>query len=266
MWTTLALLTALGAAPAQRELTLAHVRSTHGLLGPERRDETLAPGDILFVCFDIRGIRVDEEGKVRYSMALELSDSDGKSVFRQQPKDTEVRTSLGGNTVPAYARLNVGLDTPSGDYQLKITVKDLASSAEQSLTRDLKVLPKDFALVRTSATLDVDAQYPAGVFLCGQGVWVHCSAVGFQRRGKQPNVVFEMVVRDPMGRPTVARPTVGNVNKDVPAELAGLPMAFPLTLNRPGKFTVELQATDQVSGKKARTSFPITVQSGPPQR
>ncbi|HEY7427344.1 MAG TPA: hypothetical protein VH682_24130 [Gemmataceae bacterium] len=264
MWTTLALLSALGVTPAQSDLALTHVRSTHGLLGPERSNETLAPGDILFVCFDINGVKVDDGGKVRYSMAIDVSDSTGKVLFKQAPKDTEAGTSLGGSSVPAYATLNVGLDTPPGDYEFKITVKDLASGKQQSLTRNLKVLPKDFALVRGMVSADTEAKYPTAVFACGQGAWVHCSAVGFGRSGaeKQPNVVFEMRVLDEAGRPTLAKSVSSTVNKDIPAKEPALPMAFPLSLNRPGKFTIELQATDQNSGKKAKLSFPITVQSG----
>jgi hypothetical protein len=262
MWTTIALLSILAAAPAESGLSLAHVRSTHGLLGPQRRDETVAPGDIYFVCFDIDGMRVDAEGKVRYSMAIDLSDGSGRVVFRQAAKEQEARASLGGDSVPAYARLNVGLDTPPGDYRMKITVKDLASGQEQSLSRDFKVLGKSFALVRTAVTLDADAHYPAAVFARGQGVWVHSSAVGFTRgRGKKPDVVFEMRVLDDAGRPTLAKAVTGAPPQDLPEDLSGLPMAFPLTLNRPGKFTVELQATDRLSGKKAKTSFPIVVQN-----
>ena len=36
-------------------------------------------------------------------------------------------------------------------------------------------------------------------------------------------------------------------------------MQFLLDLNRPGKFTVELKATDKVSGDAATVSFPFTV-------
>jgi hypothetical protein len=261
MWTTIALLSIFAAAPAESGLSLAHVRSTYGLLGPQRRDETLAPGDIYFVCFDIDGMRVDSEGKVRYSMAIDLSDGSRKVVFRQAAKEQEARASLGGDTVPAYARLSVGLDTPPGDYRMKITVKDLASGQGQSLSRDLKVLPKSFALVRTTVTLDADAQYPAAVFARGQGVWVHSSAVGFTRsREKKPDVVFEMRVLDDSGRPTLGKAVTGAPPEGLPENLSGLPMAFPLTLNRPGTFTVELQATDRSSGKKAKMSFPIVVQ------
>jgi hypothetical protein len=185
-------------------------------------------------------------------------------VFRQAPKEQEARASLGGDSVPAFARLNVGLDTPRGDYQMKILVKDIASGREQSLTRNLKVAAKDFALVRTTVTLDTEGHYPAAVFACGQGVWVQSSAVGLGRgRDKKPAVVFEMRVLDESGRSTLAKPVTGTPPKDLPANLSGLPLAFPLTLNRPGKFTIELQAVDQISGKKARMSFPILVQAAP---
>lgn len=261
MWTTIALLSVLTSVPAESGLSLAHVRSTHGLLGPSRQDETVAPGDILFLCFDIDGMRLDSEGKVRYSMAIELSDASGKRVFRQAPKEQEACACLGGDSVPAYARLDVGLDTSPGDYRMKITVKDLASGKGQSLSRDLKVLPRDFALVRTTVTLDADAQYPAAVFARGQGVWVQSSAVGFAvARGKKPDVIFEMRVLDDAGRPTLAKPVTGTPPKELPGDLKGLPLAFPLTLNRPGKFTVEVQALDRVSGKKAKVSLPIVVQ------
>jgi hypothetical protein len=271
MWTTVALLTVLGTAPSTSPspsgeggaggLSLRHVRSTHGLLGPERRNEALAPGDNLFLCFDIHGIRVDVEGKVRYSMVIELKDASGKVVFRQEAKEQEARASLGGDSVPAYARLSVGLDSPPGDYQMKITVKDLATGQEQSLSHNLKILAKDFALVRTTVALDPEAHYTAAVFTCGQSVWVHTSAVGFTHaRGKQPDVVFEMRVFDEAGKPTLANPVTGTPPKDLPSDVSGIPMGFPLALNRPGKFTVELQATDRISGKKAKTSFVLVVQ------
>src|SRR5262249_11901154 len=161
------------------------------------------------------------DGKVQYSTAIETSDSSGKVVFKKEPQNYKAQTSLGGNSVPGYAQLAVGLNTPAGDYQLKVIVKDLASGKEQSLTRNVKVLPVDFALVRTTATLDTEAQYPVGVFVCGQGVWVHGSAVGFERdrAGKQPNVVFEIRVLDESGSSTLPKPVTNTVNKDVPANL-----------------------------------------------
>ncbi len=268
MWTTLALLSTLNLTPAQTDLALTHVRSTHGLLGPQRPNDTLYPGDMLFVCFDIEGITADEDGKVRYSTTIEISASDGRVLFKQRPQNSETKVSLGGNRVSAYAYFSVGLDAPAGDYGFKILVKDLASGKEKSVSRTVKVLPKDFALVRAELSVDVDAQYPLIAFACGQGVWVHCSAVGFERdrAAKQPNVVFEIRVLDEDGKPILAKPTTNTVNKDVTEKQSGLPMAFPLSLNRPGKFTIELLARDQISGKKAKMSFPLSVHSASSER
>jgi hypothetical protein len=268
MWTTFALLSTLSVTPAQADLSLTHVRSTHGLMGPTRENDTLHPGDLLFVCFDIEGITADDDGKVRYSTAIEISNSAGKVLFKQQPQNAETKVSLGGARVPAYAYFSVGLDAPAGEYGFKVHVKDLASGKEQSLSRTVKVLPKDFALVRVAVSSDVDGQYPTVVLGCGQGVWVHCGAVGFERdrAGKQPNVVFEIRVLDEGGKPVSTKPTINTVNKDVTEKQSALAMGFPLSLNRPGKFTVELLASDQISGKKAKMSFPLSVQPAQQER
>ena len=268
MWSTITLLSTLTLTPCQTDLSLTHVRSTHGMFGPVRENDTLHPGDMLFVCFDIEGITTDEDGKVRYSTAIEISDAGGKVLFKQQPQDAETKVALGGNRVPAYAYFSVGLDAPAGDYGFKVHVKDLASGKEKSVSRTVKVLSKDFALVRCAVSVDVDAQYPAISCGCGQGVWVHCSAVGFERdrAGKQPNLVFEIRVLDDSGKPIFNKPVTNAVNKDVPEKQSGVPMAFPLSLNRPGKFTVELLTSDQISGKKAKMSFPLSVQPAQPER
>lgn len=263
MWTTLALLSALSLTPHQTELSLTHVRSTHGLLGPQRQNGTVTPGDILFVAFDIEGISVDDQGMVRYSTGLEVTDDSGKVIFTRTPEKSEAKMSLGGNRVPAYAQISVGLDTPPGEYGCKITVKDLLTGKSQSIRRTAKVVAKDFALVRTAVSVDLDGEYPAIVYGCGQGIWVRSNAVGFGRAGdsKQPHVTFSLRVLDERGQPIYDKPLTNTVKKDVPEKAPTIPMAFPLSLNRPGKFTVELLAKDEVSGKKAKTSFPITVHS-----
>lgn len=264
MWTTIALLSVLSVTPAQKDLSLTHVRSTLGLLGPQRSSDTVSPGDILFICFDIEGIAVDDRGMVRYSTVLEVSDSSGKVLFKRTPQQSEAKMSLGGNRVPAYAQISVGLDTPPGEYGCKITVKDLLSGKTTSLTRSAKVIAKDFALVRTAVSVDLDGEYPVVSLGCGQGIWVHSNAVGFarDRDSKQPHVAFTLRVLDERGQPVFDKPMTNTVKKDVPEKAPAVPMAFSLSLNRPGKFTVELLAQDELSGKKAKTSFPITVHSG----
>ena len=245
------------------DLSLTDVRFTLGVFGPPRDGNKVLPGDRLVVSFDIAGITADESGKVLYSLATELSDAKGKVLFRQAPRNQETIAALGGGRLPAFAQVDVGLDQPPGNYTLKVTVTDRASDKSASLTRSFTVLPRSFGLVRLSANRDPDGHLPAFLPAVGQTVWLHLTVVGFERDkdGGQPNVVLEVRIRDEQGKATTTRPITGTVNKDVPDKDEALPMQFPVLLNRAGKFTLELKATDKISGKTIEVSSPFRVQS-----
>jgi hypothetical protein len=241
-------------------LQLTHARLTYGNLGPKRQESRFLPGDSLFLTFDIDGITVDGDGKVRYSIGLEVVDRQGKVQLARKPREEEAINALGGRQVPALVRLDIGQREPAGEYTLRVTVTDGSSGRRGSLEQKYEVLPADFGLVRLALTADLDGGAPLVRLGTGQNVFVRAAVVGFQReRGGQPEVNLELRIRDEEGRPTLERPFQGTVNKGVPAKAALLPVQFLVTLNRPGKFTLELQATDVKQGKKARLSFPITV-------
>ena len=128
------------------------------------------------------------------------------------------------------------------------------------MSRTVEILPKDFGLVRVKTTSDQEAQLPVAVPGAGEGLWVHFATVGFGRGGdaKQPDVTFRLRILDENGKPT-REPSVVHVNKDVPADSVLLPVQFMLSLNRAGKFTIELTAEDAPGGKKAKLSFPLNV-------
>jgi hypothetical protein len=186
--TTLALLTL---APAEAgELNLTNVRLTHGLHGPVRGSDKVYPGDSVFVSFDIEGITVSDEGKVRYSTAITVTDERGKAVFKQDPRKVEVPVSLGGNRVPAYTKIDCGLQQPPGDYTLKVTITDLATDKSRILTRAFTVVPRAFALVRMALTSDPEGFSPVIVPGSGEAMWMHVGVVEFarDRTTKQPDV------------------------------------------------------------------------------
>jgi hypothetical protein len=254
------ILAAAGLVSAQDGgLSLTNVRTTYGAPGVTRQDNKLLPGDHVYVSFDIEGITVADDGKVLYSMTTEVLDGGGKSLFREEPRDLEVTNALGGRTVPAFTQMDVGLNTPAGDYTLQVTVTDRASKRSQTLSRKFEVLPKAFGVVRLTTTLDHDAKVPASSFSTGQSLWVNCAVVGFQRK-EQANISIEMRVLDESNNPTLAKPFTGEISKDLPATALSAAAQFLVPLNRAGKFTIELKATDQLSGKTSELKFPITVQ------
>jgi hypothetical protein len=255
----MAISTYLPAQPAQ--LAVSNVRFTYGPLGATRPEGKLLPGDNLFVGFDIEGITVDDAGKVRYSTALELTDNNGKVVFKQLPKDEETINSLGGTSLPAFAEVEIGLEQPAGQCSLKVTVTDLATKKSDTFTKKFEVAPRGFGIVRVAITSDPDGKDPIAVLGTGQTLWINAAVVGFalDKASNQPNLSFELSIVDDNGKPTLKKPFTGTVNKDVPDKTPAVPVQFFVPLNRAGKFTATLKVTDTVSGASATQKLPISV-------
>lgn len=263
MLTTVALVAALSMAPGQtNSLTLTNMRTTHGILGPTRMDHKILPGDSFCLSFDIQGIKVNEEGKALYSIALEVTNSQGRVIYKQEPKNLEAFLALGGTSLPAFAKLDVGLDEKPGKYNIKVTVTDRAAQVSQTFSQDVEVLPKAFGLVLLRTTGDIQANVLApSVGVAGQSIFVNMGAVGFVRSAttKQPHVVVAMQVLDENKKPTLLKPFSGEVKEEVPEKNQIVPLQFLLPLNRAGKFTIVVVAIDRVANKNAELSFPFSV-------
>lgn len=260
MWLSTGLVMVLALAPAQTgRLAIQNFRATYGVLGPERRDNRLLPGDTLIICYDIVGMRAGEDGQVHYSIRLDVTDPGGNVRFRQEPEARAAKVPS-TDSVPAMARLHVGLDQPPGKYTLKVTVTDLSAQASADVSRTYEVLPRGFGLVNISASGTADTTGAVVPFRAGKPGVVNLTAVGFGRAPSgQPDIRVTMEVRDAQGRPALAQPSVGQVGADVPAKALSVPMQFQLQLDRPGDYTLDLRGEDRVGGGESRISLPITV-------
>src|SRR5579883_1072005 len=174
MWTTFGLIAALSLAPGQTSggLNLTNIRSTYGLLGAPRSDSKLLPGDAYFVAFDIEGVKTSDNGEVAYSMSMELIDANKKVWYKQEPRELKALNSLGGNRLPAFAHVEVGVDQPPGRYTLTVNVTDLSTKTSKPFSQEIEVLPAAFGLVRVNLTGPQGAPAPY-VGLAGQSVWVN---------------------------------------------------------------------------------------------
>jgi len=264
VWTTLALWAALGSAPSQSaELSLKNVRATYGFLGAERHDDKVLPGDAYFLAFDIEGVQVDAEGRVQYSMGMEVTDSRNKVFYARDPSDLVAYNALGGNRLEGITYLDVGFDMPAGEYTVKVTVTDRTSKAKQAFQRKFEVLPKSFGLAHFMTSYDGGGQIPAPpVGVVGQILFVNFSVIGFDRESvkKQPDVRLQMRILDENGQPTLRKPFIGNTSQSEISERSiAVPMNFTVPLNRSGKFTIEVQAEDRISKKTAKLAIPLIV-------
>lgn len=264
MISTLAVVAAMSLAPAQAgDLKLSNPRATYGVLGALRASDKILPGDVYFLTFDIENLKTDDEGKILYSMGMELVNPQGQTEYKKDPLERPpLYNVLGGSRIPAFAHAQTGTETTPGIYTLKVTVIDRTTKKSASLERKFEVLKKGFGLVELSTSYDKDGIFSAPFGgITGQSLFVNFWIVGFERAGKdmQPNIVFEMRVLDEGGKPTLPKAVTGDINKDVPGDWQRLPMNFILPLNRAGKFKVNLKATDLISKKTAELILPITV-------
>jgi hypothetical protein len=261
MLATLALAAVLQPIPAQTgKLTLSNVRTTYGVLGQERKSNQLLPGDIFVVSFDIDGLKIKENGEVEYSMGMELKNNkDGKSQFKKEPQDLKAINALGGSRLPAFAMTDIGLDTPPGEYTLTVNVTDRLGKTTAMLERKFEVLPKKLGMVALVLT-DPNGSPMPPVAVPGQNLLVNYMLVGFDvDKDKNPNLEFEMRIRDKAGKLTVEKPAVDPVKLADPKTPNLMPNHYLIPINRTGEFTIELKATDKISGKSVEEKLSITV-------
>jgi hypothetical protein len=261
MLTTLALLLAVPAAPAQNAgLVIDGDHFTYGYHGAERKEDAFLPGDVVFLGFNVRGMTFDQSGRASFTIAMEILDGSGMSQFKQAPRNEQAMDYLGGGMLQSVADVQIPLNAKPGNFTIKLTITDRSNNANQTLTRKVQVLPADFGIVHVHTSQDREGKAAvAPVGSLGEPLYVNFGVVGFQRDGKkQPNIELAMRVLDDKGNAAGA-PLSGKADREVPESLMVVPLQFGLTLNRVGRFTVEVTATDKLSGKSAKVSLPIRV-------
>jgi len=265
MWTTLALMT-LSLAPAQGgSPDFKNVRFTHGLLGQARKSDKYLAGDTVVLAFDVANMTVKNNGRVLYSMGMEVTKKgDKKPVLSRDAEDREVINTLGGGTFPSFAAWVIPRDMGApGEYTLKVTVTDRETKKSQTLTRKFTVEKPRLGFVQVFlSSLRGDPIPPVAV--PGQRVLLHHTLVGFgfDKKEKQTDITLTIRVLDSNDKPTLAEPYKGPVKTDAKSA-PGVMLLTPylMELNRPGKYKVELKAVDNVTGKSTTETLDLTVLS-----
>ena len=263
MFTAFTLALALGGSGAPAgQLEITNVRSTYGYLGPKRPRTGVLAGETVHFAFDIKNLQLDKGGRAHYSVALEILDPKGEVFYREAARNAVAHNYLGGNAMPCTAHLALPLDTPPGEYTLRVTINDRTAKKTVTLATKGKVLPRAFGLIRVGTYQDRAGKIPtAPVGVIGETLYVDFSAVNFARdkATKQPSLSVKMRVLDEKGNPTFAAPLTGRANSGIAEDVKILPMQFGVTLNRAGRFTVEIEATCELCRASTRITFPLLV-------
>jgi hypothetical protein len=249
----------LGGEPAAPELVNVH--PTYGYLGaPRPKGPGMLPGDVGHFSFDIKNLKADKNGKVAYSIAIVITDAAGKVVFEQKPYKAVAQHFFGGDTIPGAARVAVPLDAKPGPLSWKVTITDRTTNKSTELTGKGAILPPEFGLIQVGTFADAEERVPMPpVGTVGSHLFVSFAVTGFTRGSdKQPDIKVSLRIVDEKGKPTIANPLTGHV-KDLSAGERVVPMQFGLSLDRVGRYTVELSAQDALTGKTASVSFPVRI-------
>lgn len=253
--------------PAENHQCSRHPQSTR--LGcKDSNKPKLYPGDIYVLVFDIEGLKADDSGLVKYGIGFELTDPKGKVPLREDPGDLEAIAALGPKLFAASAQCVTGTDIDAGIYTMKVTVVDRTPKppVTTTLSRTFEVLPKDLGLTRLIVTYPAakanDAILAPPIAVPGQGYIVNFAPVGFMldQKTKQPNLTAAMRILDEKGEPVLKKaftsPKIDNVGD---AFKKIIPMQFILSLNRPGKFKLEIEVTDNLAKKSAKETLSFVV-------
>jgi hypothetical protein len=255
---TLASLILLGLIPAMAPaIEIKNVRPSYGPLGPARTVTKFLPGDVVFMTYDIHALAVDKTGKAVYETKLEFLDAKEMQLFERKTPN-EVIPSLAGARMPGDLHLIIGKDFNPGKHTVRLTVTDKLANKSASLVYAIEVLPKGLGFIGVLA--------PA-VGLTGQSYVAEWGLVGFvpDAKTKLPKVDIAIRVLDQNDKPVVPETKILLPN-DLPLGAGAdkmlelVPLSFPLQLNRPGQFYLDIVAIDK-NGKNAQVHMrvPLTV-------
>ncbi len=244
-------------------LEIVEPRPTFGHLGAVRpKGAGVLPGDISYFTFGIKNLKLDASGVAKYSVGIEVRDSKGKLFYEQKPFNTVAQNVFGGDLIPTSATISVPLTQPPTDLSWKVTVKDRNADKTVELKGEGKILAADFGLVRVGTFADAESKVPiAPVGVVGGTLYLNFSAVGFGRdaKDKKPDLQFDIKVLDESGKPTLPKSISGKVRDDIPEDAKLIPLHFGLTLNRPGRYTVEISSRCAVGNRTATVSLPVRI-------
>jgi hypothetical protein len=247
---TLGLIPSLASA-----VEIKNIRPCYAPFGATRTDLKLLPGDVLFITYDLDGLVTDPKtGKTNYETTLELIDANGKVLYKK-PTTNEVVPQLGTGRMPGDLHVIMGAAQPAGNYSIKLTVHDKLGKDAKQFSYKFTVIAQGFGFVGVSAPA---VGFPGQHYVTGFGL-VNLAT----NKDNKPSVDVTIKILDDKGN-AVAPAVKIELPRDMPegidlAQSNFVPLQYPIYLNRPGRFTIDIQAHDKYGNKKTELRYPVTV-------
>jgi hypothetical protein len=235
---------------------IKNIRKCYGPLGAKRDDNKCLPGEIFFMSYDIENLALDKSGKASITTTFEFIDPAGVVIFKKDtPKD--VVPQLGGARIPGDVHVILGPKQAPGKYTIRVTVHDKVANQAKAFEQAIDVLQPTFGFVGGMSKAIGLSGDPSG----------HVTSFGLVNltldAKQQPNATVKIRILDEAGK-DVTPATELVMPRDMPEDTDlqkgnFVPITFPIFLNRPGRFTIEVDANDKNGKKSAKLSIPLTV-------
>jgi hypothetical protein len=240
-----------------RSVEIKNVRSTYGPYGAVRADKKIMGGDFIFLMFDIEGLKVDpKNGLARYEIAYKLVDNRGKEVVGVSKKTPqEINLPLGGDRVPGELALIIGPEQAPGNYKVNLTVTDRNAKESKNTEYAFEIVRPAFGFMNVLV-------HAGGV--PGQLVKANFGISKMTLDKKQaPNVEVTMRILDDAGK-DLGPPIKKRYPRDLPDGINlqtnnFVQEYFSIYLNRPGRFTIALDANDKNGKHQVSVRIPLIV-------
>lgn len=197
-----------------RVMNFAYLQSEGG---PSRPAGPYAPGDKVYLKYDIVDYSTDSEGRPRLQFDITAYDPNG--LIMHTPWKDEFTGRLDSGS-PVHGTFNLGIhrSAPGGIGKIIIKVRDLLSDSSLQMTVPFKVNAapitpattleiRDFELSATeggAATQSLELQD-------GGTVYMRCNVFGQQFRGDQADVGMAIRLIGPTGKVVFEKPDYGSI-------------------------------------------------------
>jgi hypothetical protein len=235
---------------------IKNIHKCYGPLGAKRDDNKCLPGDIFYMEYDIENLALDKTGKASLTTTLEFIDPQKNVIFKKDiPKD--VVPQLGGARIPGDAFVSLGPKQAPGKYTIRVTVHDKIAKQAKAFEQAIDVGEPAFGFVGAMSRSVAIVGDPAG----------HVTTFGLvnfklDEKTKLPKATMKIRILDEAGKDVTPATDYDFPPLPDDADLEKgnfVPIAFPIFLNRSGRFTIDVQAEDKNGKKTAKLSFPLTV-------
>ena len=236
-------------------LEFKNIRPCYGPLGATRTDNKFLPGDLLYISYEIEGLKVDPKSKkAAYVTLLEVFSSTKEKIFSKETPN-EMAPQLGGDRIPGDLHLIMGRNKPPGQYILRMTIQDRIGGETKEFKFPFELLAPSFGIVAVQA--------PAIAFP-GQPYIMQLALIDFTLdANKNPKGSITLKITDEAGKdvsPGLSNKFPEDLNDTIDLKKENvLPMHFPIFPNRPGRFNVEFTAVDAIGNKTSTVRYPLLV-------